>query len=70
MALEQTSLRYQKTVRINNVLPLTCKITHKQLLCIVSSTSFTFIVEKHAFSLKNGSSICYFRRHTIVTDHY
>ena len=31
-----------KTVWINNFLRLTCKITHKQLLCIVSSTSFTF----------------------------
>ena len=31
-----------KTVWINNFLRLTCKITHKQLLCIISSTSFTF----------------------------
>ena len=35
-----------KTVRINNFSRFTWKITHKYLLCIISSTSFILIVEK------------------------
>ena len=35
-----------QTVRINIFLRLTCIITHKQLLCIIFSTSFTLLLKE------------------------
>ena len=69
-----------KTVIIDNFLRLTCKITHpyKLLLCIILSTSFTFIVKKvektciftqtwpdHLLLMTSSRHLV-----TIVTDHH
>ena len=63
---QELESRLRKIAINGHFLCLTCKVTHKYALCIISSTSYLYCwkkLKKSAFSLKNCLTACYLWHH-------